>query len=105
MTAAGTIAVIERVALRARKISRNARPGSRNGGGIMHGANGVDIWTERGLIAILWRRYGEGRGRHRRVCQSCGRAFFCIRPEATYCRPACRQRAYRRRCRADQRVR
>ena len=60
--------------------------------------------TERWLIELVWRRHGEGRGCHRRVCLSCGVVFFTIRPEARYCRAACRQRAYRQRRRLERHV-
>jgi len=60
--------------------------------------------TARWLIELTWRRCGEGRGCHRRVCLSCGVVFFTIRPEAKYCRAACRQRAYRRRRRLARQV-
>ena len=53
--------------------------------------------TYEALRETTWRLYGEGVGCHRRQCLACGREFFSRRPEATYCRAACRQRAYRRR--------
>ncbi len=59
------------------------------------------VITRQALLEVTWRRYGEGRGCYRRVCQSCSRVFFASRPEARYCRAACRQRAYRRRLRRD----
>jgi len=58
------------------------------------------ILTREALLAATWRLYGEGRGCHRRRCGSCGREFFSQRPEARYCRAACRQKAYRQRVRA-----
>ena len=54
--------------------------------------------TRRMLLEATWRRCGDGRGCYRRSCRVCGTVFFAGRPEARYCRPACRQRAYRRRC-------
>ena len=56
--------------------------------------------TYQDLIAACWNRHGESRGCHRRCCANCGRPFFTSRPEARYCRAACRQRAYRQRLRA-----
>jgi hypothetical protein len=53
--------------------------------------------THHSLLELVWRQHGEGRGCHRRLCLACGRTFFTRRPEACHCRPACRQRAYRRR--------
>ncbi|MBM4017152.1 MAG: hypothetical protein FJ288_02300 [Planctomycetes bacterium] len=60
----------------------------------------LTILTRESLLEATWRRYGEGRGCHRRHCLACGREFFTSRPEARYCRAACRQRAYRQRLRA-----
>jgi len=57
------------------------------------------ILTREALLEATWRRYGERRGCHRRHCLACGGDFFTSRPEARYCRAACRQRAYRRRLR------
>jgi len=57
------------------------------------------ILTRERLLEITWRRYGDGRGCYRRVCRVCRKVFFAGRPEARYCRAACRQRAYRRRLR------
>ena len=57
------------------------------------------VMTRQSLLEATWRRYGEGRGCYRRVCLTCDRVFFTSRPEARYCRGACRQRAYRRRLR------
>jgi len=62
------------------------------------------ILTHRVLLEATWRRYGEGRGCYRRVCATCGAAFFASRPEARYCRAACRQRAYRERLRIRRRI-
>jgi len=59
----------------------------------------LTVMTRQALLEATWRRYGEGRGCHRRACQSCGRVFFTNRPEARHCRDTCRQRAYRRRLR------
>jgi hypothetical protein len=58
--------------------------------------------THEALLEVTWRLYGEGRGCHRHQCWACGREFFSRRPEACYCRAACRQRAYRRRRRSGQ---
>jgi len=55
--------------------------------------------TREKLLEMTWRRYGDGPGCYRRVCLMCRKAFFASRPEARYCRGACRQRAYRRRLR------
>ena len=49
----------------------------------------------RALLEAYHRRYGDGRGCYRRCCRQCGTMFYTGRPEAKYCRPACRQRAYR----------
>jgi len=57
------------------------------------------ILTRERLLEMTWRRYGDGRGCYRRVCLVCRKTFFAGRPEARYCRSACRQRAYRRRLR------
>ena len=57
----------------------------------------LTIWTRRGLLEASWRRRGDHRGCYRRVCPVCGTVFYAGRPQATYCRAACRQRAYRRR--------
>ncbi|MFW5690835.1 MAG: hypothetical protein ACOCXY_03405 [Planctomycetota bacterium] len=51
------------------------------------------------LLMATWRHRGDHRGCYRRVCLACGRVFYAGRPEARYCRPACRQRAYRNRLR------
>ena len=51
----------------------------------------------RTLLGAVWRRRGDHRGCYRRVCRQCGAVFYTSRPEARYCRAACRQRAYRRR--------
>lgn len=53
--------------------------------------------TRRMLLEDTWRRCGDSRGCYRRTCDMCGTVFFASRPEARYCRPACRQQAYRRR--------
>ena len=65
------------------------------------------LWdlTDEALLEASWRRHGEGRGCHRRQCLDCGRNFFTSRPEARYCRAACRQRAYRRRVRLRRQAR
>lgn len=55
--------------------------------------------TRRMLLEATWRRCGDSRGCYRRVCMECGEVLYASRPEARYCRPACRQRAYRRRLR------
>ena len=55
------------------------------------------IMTREILLMITWQRRGDHRGCYRRVCPACGRVFYAGRPEARYCRAACRQRAYRRR--------
>jgi hypothetical protein len=57
------------------------------------------VLTHEALLEATWRRHGEGRGCHLRQCLTCGHEFFTSRPEARYCRAACRQRAYRRRLR------
>jgi len=57
------------------------------------------VLTHEALLEASWRRHGEGRGCHRRHCLACGHGFFTSRPEARYCRAACRQRAYRARVR------
>ncbi|MBN2583966.1 MAG: hypothetical protein JXL80_12945 [Planctomycetes bacterium] len=57
------------------------------------------ILTREAILAATWRRCGDCRGCYRRTCLVCGRAFYAGRPEARYCRAACRQRAYRRRLR------
>jgi hypothetical protein len=53
--------------------------------------------TRRMLLEATWRRHGDSRGCYRRSCRMCGALLFASRPEARYCRPACRQRAYRQR--------
>jgi len=58
------------------------------------------IMTREILLMITWRRCGDHRGCYRRRCVMCGTTFYAGRPEARYCRPACRQRAYRNRLRA-----
>ena len=55
------------------------------------------ILTYRALLQVAWQCHGDHRGCYRRVCLACGRVFYAGRPEARYCRPACRQRAYRNR--------
>ena len=55
--------------------------------------------SRRMLLKAAWQRRGDHRGCYRRVCGPCGAVFYASRPEATYCRAACRQRAYRRRVR------
>ncbi len=49
------------------------------------------------LLEATWRRLGDSRGCYRRLCRVCDDVFFASRPEARYCRAACRQRAYRQR--------
>lgn len=53
--------------------------------------------TRRALLETAWRCRGNHRGCYRRVCPVCGTVFYAGRPQATYCRAACRQRAYRHR--------
>ena len=53
--------------------------------------------TREMLLAAAWRRHGDHVGCYRRTCAVCGATIYASRPEARYCRPACRQRAYRRR--------
>jgi len=53
----------------------------------------------RDILRASWLRHGDHRGCYRRVCPVCGAVLYASRPEATYCRAACRQRAYRRRVR------
>jgi|GEM_PF-2199933 len=55
--------------------------------------------TRRILLEATWLRRGDCRGCYRRLCCLCGDVFFVSRPEARYCRAACRQRAYRLRFR------
>ncbi|HPD31090.1 MAG TPA: hypothetical protein PLL20_13930 [Phycisphaerae bacterium] len=55
--------------------------------------------TRQTLLEATWRRLGDSRGCYRRRCVECGHILYASRPEAQYCRPACRQRAYRRRVR------
>jgi len=55
------------------------------------------MWTREMLLAACWQRHGDHRGCYRRRCATCGVVFYVGRPEARYCRPACRQRAYRKR--------
>jgi hypothetical protein len=62
------------------------------------------ILTREWLLEATWRRCGDSRGCYRRRCLVCGRVFYASRPEACYCRPACRQRAYRRRLRIRPRL-
>lgn len=57
----------------------------------------VAFMTRRMLLEITWHRCGDHRGCYRRRCIVCGTVFYAGRPEARYCRSACRQRAYRRR--------
>lgn len=38
---------------------------------------------------------------HQRTCEECGRAWRSIHREARYCRPACSQRARRKRVKAE----
>jgi len=58
------------------------------------------IMTREILLMVTWRRCGDHRGCYRRRCVMCGTVFYAGRPEARYCRPTCRQRAYRNRLRA-----
>jgi len=62
------------------------------------------MFTREMLLEATWRLYGEGRGCYRRACRVCGTVFFVGRPEARYCRAACRQRAYRARRRRARHV-
>ena len=55
------------------------------------------MFTRETLLAACWRRRGDHVGCYRRACAVCGTVFFAGRPQATYCRAACRQRAYRQR--------
>ena len=64
----------------------------------------VAFMTRRMLLEITWHRCGDHRGCYRRWCLVCGTVFYAGRPEARYCRSACRQRAYRRRLRAARRA-
>ena len=56
--------------------------------------------TRETLLAACWRLRGNHRGCYRHPCAACGAWFYAGRPDARYCRAACRQRAYRRRRRA-----
>ena len=58
------------------------------------------VLTREWLLEVTWRRLGDSRGCYRRACAVCARVFYAGRPEAKYCRAACRQRAYRQRVRA-----
>lgn len=53
--------------------------------------------THQMLLKIAWHQHGDHRGCYRRRCAACGTVFYVGRPEARYCRSACRQRAYRNR--------
>ncbi|MBN1554421.1 MAG: hypothetical protein JXA11_06725 [Phycisphaerae bacterium] len=53
--------------------------------------------TREMILMACWHRRGDHRGCYRRLCATCGAAFYVGRPEARYCRAACRQKAYRRR--------
>ena len=57
--------------------------------------------TRETLLAACWHRRGDHRGCYRRQCAACGAWFYAGRPEARYCRGACRQRAYRARLKKD----
>ena len=57
--------------------------------------------TREMLLMATWRRRGDDRGCYRRVCVMCREVFYAGRPEARYCRNACRQRAYRSRWRCQ----
>lgn len=63
------------------------------------------ILTRRMLLEATWNRLGDSRGCYRRKCPQCGDVLYASRPEARYCRQACRQRAYRRRLRSRRSVR
>ncbi len=65
----------------------------------------VAFMTRRMLLEITWHRCGDHRGCYRRRCIVCGILFFVGRPEARYCRSACRQRAYRKRLRVGRSLR
>jgi len=56
--------------------------------------------SDQTFLAMVWHRHGDSRACYRRFCGACSLPFFAFRPEARYCRAACRQRAYRRRLRA-----
>lgn len=58
------------------------------------------VLTRQSLLEAVWQRHGDGRGCYRRACRNCDHTFFASRPEARYCRAACRQRAYRQRLRS-----
>lgn len=55
------------------------------------------MWSREVILEMSWRRHGDQVGCYRRFCAVCAKAFFAGRPQARYCRPACRQRAYRHR--------
>lgn len=55
------------------------------------------LLTREMLLKACWQRRGDHRGCYRRVCATCGGVFYTGRPEARYCRAACRQKAYRQR--------
>lgn len=57
------------------------------------------ILSDEAFLAMIWACHGDSRACYRRFCGPCGRRFFAYRPEARYCRAACRQLAYRRRVR------
>jgi hypothetical protein len=63
------------------------------------------ILTRESLLEASWSCYGDQRGCYRRVCPVCRGAFYAGRPQARYCRAACRQRAYRRRRRTAMAIR
>lgn len=58
------------------------------------------MMTDTALLKLAWRCHGDHVGCYRRLCRACGEPFYTPRPEARYCRHACRQRAYRQRRRA-----
>jgi len=58
--------------------------------------------SERDVLKLHHRLYGDRPGCYRRTCTACGAQFYTSRPEARYCRPACRQRTYRQRRRSPQ---
>ncbi|MBM4020313.1 MAG: hypothetical protein FJ288_18670 [Planctomycetes bacterium] len=57
------------------------------------------VLSRQAFLEMIWQWHGDRRGCYRHVCLACGRTFYASRPDARYCRGACRQRAYRRRLR------
>lgn len=55
------------------------------------------MFSERDVLKLHHRLYGDRPGCYRRTCGTYGAAFYTSRPQSHYCRPACRQRAYRQR--------